>query len=55
MRLSQLVTQEGILAHREGMRSKAPPTSSGSQSHATSLKRLSKVEDADDPTDGDDQ
>jgi single-strand DNA-binding protein len=51
----QLVTLEGILRYREGDEVKGTPFKHRiAEVHATSLKRLSKVEAADDPTDGDD-
>jgi single-strand DNA-binding protein len=49
----QLVTLEGILRYREGDEVKGTTFKHRiAEVHATSLKRLSKVEAADDPTDG---
>ena len=49
----QLVTLEGILRYREGDEIKGTTFKHRiAEVHATSLKRLSKVEAADDPTDG---
>ena len=49
----QLVTLEGILRYREGDEVKGTTFKHRiAEVHATRLKRLSKVEAADDPTDG---
>jgi single-strand DNA-binding protein len=49
----QLVTLQGILRYREGDEVKGTTFKHRiAEVHATSLKRLSKVEAADDPTDG---
>jgi single-strand DNA-binding protein len=49
----QLVTLEGILRYREGDEVKGTTFKHRiAEVHATSLKRLSKVKGADDPTDG---
>ena len=47
----QLVTLEGTLRYRE-IETEGQPSQRLAEIHATSIKRLSKVEAADDPTDG---
>ena len=47
----QLVTLEGILRYRE-VESEGQPKQRLAEIHATSMKRLSKIEAADDPHDG---